>query len=197
MSDNANTVTSTPPAAVQAQVPPTSAPSNTNTGAPIAIPSATPQPVLRLKGTVSNAQQPLQQAQGPNIDQKEFAKVKEQLEELQQAKAQQELRARLQKVIPIELFRINGKINEEAYQKEIEKRVKERWTEEHFPTLQEYYDMQGQILQLKGQVGNPLGGSAIGYQTPTQVPEPTGAGTVDIVTQKTKALFEMFHLGGR
>jgi len=192
MSDNANAVT-TPVATATA---PTSAPAAaTQTGAPIASPTP-PQPILRLKNSVT-PQQNAQPVQGPSIDNKEFEKVQQQLQELQQARAEAETRQKLTKIIPIEIFRVNGKIDEAAYNKEIDKRVKEGWTEEYFPTLEELYNNKMQIIQLAAPTGNPLGGSgSSNYQTPSHVTETVGAG-VDIVTEKTKGLFSMFHLEER
>jgi hypothetical protein len=158
--------------------------------------------VLRLKGQQGQQGQ-MQQPQVQNVGKLEALEKK--LAEIEEREMFNEKVKHARELIDMRLFVINGKYNQKEHEAAIEEAAKSNWSDDQ---IARYY---GGLLKIKDweeqNTSNPqnsnnkrLGGSV--YQTPSNVPELTGAGIADIDmntfrTQKVKGLVEMFGLGGR
>ena len=193
MSDNANTVQSTPP--VQQAQPTTAAPP-AQTGALTTAPTTAAPARLKLAGQpVTNPQQP-QNA----INLEEFDKVRKQVEELKAKEAEVARIEGLKGLVPREIFILpNQKFDEKGYESDVTKLVKAGFdpaNPDHQALIQEHYKNKAELVKYTMQNTNPLGGS-YNYQTPSHVATPEGgsAAAVELTAdQKTAALFKMWGL---
>jgi hypothetical protein len=141
-----------------------------NAQPPVVNNNAASQPVLRLKtagqqqGALSTAmqapaiQQPNaeQQQQGGIENDPEIVKIKMQLDELTKKEAENARRNIIKELIPKDLFIIKGKLNEDAFNKEVEKVLQKNWTDD---TVRDVYQARLQILKMSQQQYG-------GYNTP-------------------------------
>lgn len=187
--------TTTTPVVSTVSAPPKGAPINTGTPSKGIV--KLKNPVQQGQGVTpqGNANNPQEQ---PN-DQNELEAVKKTLQELQAAQQQRERLEQIKKVIPKELFINKGRFDEKGYEAEVEKRLRQGWTDEQ---LNEFYASRSEILKLTnagytlpqeqqqeqiGQIPNaPVGGSA--YQTQTDVP---AAENNDMEALRLKAVNEL------
>ena len=198
MSDNSGTTTVA-----------TSAPTSTATTTTATVPtnqqgalSTAPASVapLRLKtqaGVTPQANNNPLTATTNAISFEEFDKVKKQLEEIQTKQAEEARIEGLKALVPKEIFIMpNSKFDQKSFDSDINKLVKAGFdpaNADHAAYIQEHYKNKAELLKYTMSTTNPLGGSS--YQTPTEATStPEGAGTVDIVAQKTKGLFHMLHM---
>src|SRR4030095_11455596 len=160
--------------------------------------------VLRLNGQTAVGGQPQAQAQ---TNAPELEVLRKKIADLEEREQYNMRRKQVSDMIDTRIFVINGKYNQKEHEAAIEKATKNGWTDD---MITEYYGGLLRLRELEQNVNpqnsnkrpstNPLGGSV--YQTPSSVPELTGAGIADIDmnafrTQKVKGLVEMFGLGGR
>jgi hypothetical protein len=159
--------------------------------------------VLRLKGQTTGQPQTQAQTNAPELE-----VLRKKIADLEEREQYNMRRKQVSDMIDTRIFVINGKYNQKEHEAAIEKATKNGWTDD---MITEYYGGLLRLRELEQNINpqnsnkrgntNPLGGSAI-YQTPSNVPELTGAGIADIDmntfrTQKVKGLVEMFGLGGR
>ncbi len=198
MSDNANTVATTP--SVVAPVSPTP-PKEIPKGAPITTGTQT-RGIVRLKDKNAAVVTPQGNSNQPTNNPEQvddLGKLKEEVAKMREIQQQNERREQIKRLIPKELFINKGKFDEKAFEAEVEKRLQQGWSDEQ---LNEFYASRSEILKLTNagyalpqqqqeqalqMPSAPTGGST--YQTPSDVPaEPTGGSANDYVTKSITEL---------
>jgi hypothetical protein len=198
MSDNANTVATTPPVVA----PVSSTPPEKPKGAPITTGTPT-KGIVRLKDKTQAVTQTGNQPEVTGED--ELTKLRSEVQKMQEIQQQAARREEIKKLIPKDPYIKKGKFDEKAFEADVDKWLQRGESNEQ---IADHYNLlieRDNLLTLLTQSGLPLpnaipnpqegmqvpaaptGGSS--YQTPSDVPgEPTGGSASDYVTKSITEL---------